>query len=368
MTQMKRLDALDSIRGISVLLVIYSHTIQLLRGRYLPGSLGVTVFFFISGFIITRLLLTEDRIDLKSFYLRRCFRLLPALLVFMAVSSLLVGLSGYSIPIADDAAVLLYYANYHSIAPHDFAVYGTDAVKSPYTVTWSLSVEEQFYMFFPLLLIACRQNLKRACAFLFAFVIAVFIWRAYLVCGIGHLAQYRIEMGSDTRMDSIVYGCILSLLFHRARESGRLRSVIDCLQGVRGVLVGAILMGTALLCRGPDASDVLAHSIQGVALMSLFIGLFWINPEPSLSRFLRNRVLVMVGAMSYSLYLYHYLAFSMARLWLSNPKEQFVATWVFGFAAAWLSYHWIEGPGKRLGSYVIAQTRKADLVVSRETA
>jgi peptidoglycan/LPS O-acetylase OafA/YrhL len=367
MIHARRIDALDSLRAISVILVIYSHSIQLLHGRYLPGSFGVTIFFFISGFIITRLLLNEENIDLKSFYLRRSFRLLPALLVFMAISTLLISLSGYTIPLADDSAVLLYYANYHSIAPHDFAVYGNNMVKSPYTVTWSLAVEEHFYLFFPLLLIACRKNMRLALLSLCTFVVGVLIWRAYLVYGIGHLPQYRTEMGSDTRMDSIVYGCILSVLMYEANRSKRVNDALDSLSGNAGLTIGLLLLMASLLCRGADLNDTLAHSIQGLGLIAIFTSLFWRNPQRQLGRLLENKLLVSIGKMSYSLYLYHYLAFSISRLWLSDPRAQFAATWVFGFAGAAISYHWIEGPGRRLGSYLIAQLPKPALVASSET-
>ena len=117
---MQRLPALDGLRAIAILCVVASHVVS----QKIPGGFGVTLFFFISGFIITRGLLKDDA--LRPFYIRRAFRLMPALVVLVAVSCLT-----QPIVYSDVAASLLYFANYHRF-------------EMSLDQTWSLAVEEHF--------------------------------------------------------------------------------------------------------------------------------------------------------------------------------------------------------------------------------
>jgi peptidoglycan/LPS O-acetylase OafA/YrhL len=344
-----RLPALDSLRAISILMVIYSHSIQLLHGTFLPGQYGVTVFFFISGFIITRLLLAQESIDLQSFYIRRWFRLAPALFVYIAASIIALGILGYTIPIGDLVSVLFYSANYHYVFSH-FATFGTHSVGSPFTVSWSLAVEEHFYLLFPLLVVMLGKQAKRIACVLATFCLAVLAWRTYLIFGQGHLPPYRIEMGTDTRLDSIAYGCLLSTLFHlAARGNHVIDGALNAFRGYRGVVVGAILILASVLMRNPDLKYSLSYSIQGVGLAGLFIALFWRNPAARLKSALEHPGLVFVGSISYSLYLYHYLGFVIGQLVLLNPAQQFLFTWTFGFAGALASFYWVENWGREAG-------------------
>jgi peptidoglycan/LPS O-acetylase OafA/YrhL len=344
-----RLPALDSLRAISIIMVVYSHSIQLLHGTFLPGQYGVTVFFFISGFIITRLLLAQDYIDLQSFYIRRWFRLAPALFVYIAASIIALGVLGYTIPLGDLVSVLFYSANYHYVFSH-FATFGSHSVGSPFTVSWSLAVEEHFYLLFPLLVVMLGKRAERIAGVLAAFCLAVLAWRTYLIFGQGHLPPYRIEMSTDTRLDSIAYGCLLSTLFHLATHGNRaIETALNALRGYRGVVVCVILILASVMMRSPDLKYSLSYSIQGVGLAALFIALFWRNPASRLKSALEHPSLVFVGSLSYSLYLYHYLGFVIGQLVLVSPAQQFLFTWTFGLAGALASYHWVENWGRDEG-------------------
>jgi peptidoglycan/LPS O-acetylase OafA/YrhL len=345
-----RLPALDSLRAISILMVIYSHSIQLLHGTFLPGQYGVTVFFFISGFIITRLLLNQEHVDLQSFYVRRWFRLAPALLVYVAASILAIALIGYTIPVGDIIAVLFYSANYHFVFAH-FATFGAQSVGSPFTISWSLAVEEHFYLMFPILILMLGRQTGRIASVLGIFCLAVLAWRTYLIFGWGHLPAYRIEMGTDTRLDSIAYGCLLSTLFHLAMQGNRAAErILDALSGYKGVtLAGILLLASTVLMRNPDLKYSLSYSIQGMGLAALFVSLFWRNPAALLKSALEYKSLVFIGSISYSLYLYHYLGFVIGQLVLVSPVQQFLFTWTFGLAGALASYYWVENWGRQVG-------------------
>ena len=329
-----------------MLTVIYSHSIQLLHGTFLPGQYGVTVFFFISGFIITRLLLNESSIDLPAFYIRRWFRLAPALFVYIAASITALGIIGYSIPIGDIVSVIFYSANYHYVFAH-FAAFGAQMVGSPFTICWSLAVEEHFYVLFPLLLLMLGQRIERLAWVLLFFCVAVLAWRAYLTFGVGHLPPYRIEVGTDTRLDSIAFGCLLATCFHLAAHGNQfLDKVFDTLRGYRGVVICGILLVASVGMRSADLKYVFSYSIQGVALAALFVSLFWRNPAAKLKSALEHPGLVYIGSISYSLYLYHYLGFVIAQLVLTDPMRQFLFTWTFGLAGALMSYYWVENLGR----------------------
>jgi peptidoglycan/LPS O-acetylase OafA/YrhL len=347
--QLDRLPALDGLRAVSILIVVLSHFMTLIGLKHVPGRLGVTIFFFISGFIITRLLLREDErtgtVRLSRFYIRRWFRLSPALLVCVAITVTVLARLGYYVPWADTAAVLFYYANYHEIFS-GFALTGSVG-ESPFVVTWSLAVEEHFYAILPLLVLICRRNLDRLLLILAIFVVAVLFWRMILVYGVGldHLHLFRVYMATDTRLDSIAYGCLLSVAFTRNYVKG----VLDRLGGSIGLALSALLLGLSLAIRNPEFRETEIYSMQGLALIPLFCALFR-GAQPSwLKTALTNRLMLFIGAISYSLYLYHYLAYVIVQHFILPPTAQMALAWILAFGAASLSYYAIEMPMRRLG-------------------
>lgn len=359
---LERLPALDGLRGVCIILVCYSHLAQLLHARHLPGTYGVTIFFFISGFIITRLLLHENsdtgRVALVPFYIRRWFRLTPALIAYVLLSLTVLAALGRSVPTADVCAVLLYYANYHEImAPFaTFASANAAGIQSPFAVAWSLAVEEHFYLLFPLLLLSLRRHTAALAWVLSGFVVFILAWRIHLACFVGEssLVPLRIYEGTDTRLDSIAYGCLLSVLMHRAAHGARFESaVLHALRGYRGVFVAAALFVISMAPRAPEFKDTAMYSLEGLGLMALFASLFGMQPVHWLKASLENRGLVFLGTISYSVYLYHYLAFVAAQLLLTNRVAEVSFAAVVGLAAALGSYHWVEVPVRRLGAELL---------------
>jgi peptidoglycan/LPS O-acetylase OafA/YrhL len=335
-----RLLALDGLRAIAILLVVVAHTIT----PRVPGGLGVTLFFFISGFIITRMLLGEDFDTgrVKPFYLRRIFRLAPALLVYILIAALAMAAVGMPIPVGDVMASLFYYANYHSfwVSP--------DGVRSPLGITWSLAIEEHFYVLFPMLLLGLRTRTERLQLALLAVLVATLLWRLVLV---GSVPDARIYEGTDTRLDSLAYGCLLSVLCHRARRGGSTK-LLDALSKPSALAAGlTILLGT-LVYRNPTFRESFRYSLQGIAFIPLFCALFWRHTAPlPLRKVLESRPMVFVGAISYSLYLYHFLGASIATALVNEQNAVIRASLALtiGFSGALLSYYVVETPARRFG-------------------
>ena len=322
--------SLDGLRAIAVLIVVVSHAGY---GDVIPGGLGVTIFFFLSGYLITTLLLDEwDRhgaITVKHFYGRRAFRLLPSLFVTLAVAYLLVAIGRLDggISVQGFFSQVFYFANYYTI----FFDHG-GTVPTGTGILWSLAVEEHFYILFPLLMwvVLRYRNARRFLIGLFAALCALALaWRMWLVTQPGFV-DIRTYYGSDTRFDSILYGALLALCLNPARlpwKPGRekMRS-IDWLV-CAGAL--ALLLGT-ILYRQPEFRESLRYSLQGIALLPLF---FYAVRYPTAGpfRLLNTRVLARLGVLSYGIYLIHDVILS------AMPADIHIPNWarfILGVALA----------------------------------
>lgn len=197
---MKRIPGLDGLRGVAIVAVFFNHT-QALSG----GFLGVDLFFALSGYLITSILLNEfemtNSISLRHFYYRRALRLLPALLVFLAIYGPRAGWRA-------TASTLFYFANWQS-----FESLG------PLVHTWSLSIEEQFYILWPMALLGMlRLKLSKAqiAVALTCLVITIILWRLFLLktC----TPWERVYRGTDTHADGLLIGCIFALVPENLRK------------------------------------------------------------------------------------------------------------------------------------------------------
>ena len=329
---MKHLPALDGLRAFAILIVATSHIVT----SVIPGGFGVTLFFFISGFIITRMMLEQDfsAASLRGFYVRRFFRLAPALFVFIAISGLAMSLLARPIPASDYLATLFYYANYHHFAL-------SDGINSPLGITWSLAVEEHFYFVFPVLFICARKNLA---AWLIGVIVAVCLWRFVLVYGL-QAPIPRTYFATDTRIDSIAWGCLLSAMIHKRDP------LLDRIGGMPARLCGVGLLLVTFIVRDNGFRETIRYSLQGLALMPFFCHLFWAPRSPGFIRAaLESRPARFIGNISYSLYLYHFLALSMAQSLFAEALEVKLFAIGCGLIAATLSYYFIENPVRRFGS------------------
>ncbi len=260
--------SLDGIRAISVLIVVLSHSDL---GALIPGGLGVTIFFFLSGYLITTLLLAEHartgKIDILKFYARRVFRLMPPLLISLAIAYGLTYtklLSG-GITLDGLAAQLFYFANYYGLFldPGNTVPDGTG-------ILWSLAVEEHFYIFYPLMLtlmLGAALRPRAIATLLGTGCLVILAWRVYLVHSPGFVSD-RTYYASDTRIDSIIYGCILAVIANPMRDRQRGDTMSLGQWAVLATALGTFLM--TLLYRDFAFRETIRYSLQGLALMPLF--------------------------------------------------------------------------------------------------
>ena len=195
--------SLDGIRALAVGRVFVAHSGL---ERWVPGGLGVTVFFVLSGFLITTLMRAEQRdtgsISYRAFYLRRALRLMPPLLVVVALALLIseLGWTDGEFTLGGLLSVILYLGNYYVIA-EDFA-----GLPVGLGVVWSLAVEEHFYVFYPPLALLLMRAARPALASwaMVGLCTVVLAWRCYLATQPG--MEAHIGMATDTRIDAILVG------------------------------------------------------------------------------------------------------------------------------------------------------------------
>lgn len=335
--------SLDGLRAVSILIVFLAHARV---STYLPGGFGVTVFFFLSGFLITTLFYREaerhGRIDLKAFYIRRLLRLSPPLFVTLAVVYTLVALGifrGRIDPLAITSQTFYFFNYYATLVP------GATEGARGLGVLWSLSVEEHFYLIYPwifVLLLAGRLRVGH----LWLILGAILVWRAIRLMVLGG-APIDIYMSTDTRLDSILYGAVLASMNAQGISA---RVFPDTPVRRNLLLAGACLvLGGSLLWRAPAFSETLGYSLQGLALMPIF---HYAVSRPDLPVFrpLNWDWMRLLGFYSYTIYLAH-------KVVLSNLHGQFpgVPPLVQAFAAgavcllyAVVLNRYIEQPVRRL--------------------
>ncbi|MEI8243458.1 MAG: acyltransferase [bacterium] len=295
----EHIPSLDGLRAVSILLVFVSHCNL---EHLVPGGLGVTLFFFLSGFLITTLLRQEfesrGRISLRNFYLRRIFRIWPPFYLVLLVSAALtlLGVLPGHVSCAGLTAQLLHFANYNLIWFQNAIPVGTG-------VYWSLAIEEHFYLLFPMLyILLCSRgvSVRRQAAILAAICGAILVWRCWLVFGL-HVANARTYYASDTRFDNILYGCLLAIAANPVMDR---QIVADKWMKYVFFPAGIGLLLVTLLVRNDSFRETLRYSLQGVAMVPILVAAIRF-PEWTVFRWLNYRWISFLGVISYSLYLVH---------------------------------------------------------------
>jgi peptidoglycan/LPS O-acetylase OafA/YrhL len=329
---------LDGVRGVAILLVLGQHA---MTRPLIDGFVGVTVFFCLSGYLITTLLVSElhsGTIDLRAFYRRRVARLCPALVVVVAATLvvLLIGRQdlGVGRTLAPAGAAVSYTTNVFDWTNHLFAT------KDYFNYTWSLSVEEQFYLLWPLALLAVYRRRPRVFAALTAACIgAVLALDLYL--GLSRAVQYDQHeyFGSDTNALPILVGSLLALVLHH----GWLSRTLRCLAW--GAPVAAALL--TVVARRDDTHRVSLVIVAGTALtLVMMIGIVT-RPRSAVGALLATRPMRWLGERSYSIYLWNVLARIGVLACLGHTMVGDVA-WVATFLVlAEASFRWVERPLRR---------------------
>lgn len=321
--------ALDGLRGVAIALVILSHAhVPLFDGAFF----GVDVFFVLSGFLITSLLLielqAEGQLDYWRFYRRRLLRLMPALLLFLAVYVLVAPLlwPGQTDAPTDALVSALYLADY-----------GIAFFDQPASLLhmWSLSVEEHFYLIWPpllaLLVARCRRgHVWRAIAVLW---LLAALWR--LLCVAWDQPFYQVFFRFDTRATGLLAGALLAALLHE--QPGFIARARRHLPGALWLpLAVPLLMGL-----GWDSRDALSWgmpAVEGAAVVALVAVQ---RQRGMVYRMLSLPALVKLGQLSYGVYLWHYPVVRYLRADLPWPWVVLLGG-AISLALAALSYHGIE--------------------------
>jgi len=325
--------SLDGMRGVAVMAVMGLH-------NYVPfcagGTIGVDIFFVLSGFLITSLLLEEwnrsGRISFRDFYIRRALRLLPALFVFLLVlqAYVLLRLRGSDFWQMERAtlAVLGYVANWAK-------AFGVDLRALNHA--WSLSIEEQFYFVWPAafwLMLRFRRSPRWIVCALALAIAGIALRRALMY---EPALETRIFNGSDTRFDELLAGCLLAV--------GLGAGLIRAFRALPYLVLAAIILILWGIYR-PIGWGRMARF--GWVALEISVGLIMLylvtRSGTLLHRVLEARWLVWVGRVSYGLYLWHAPVGSKVGGWpLPDPLKPLVG-FALSFAVAGISYRWVEQP------------------------
>jgi peptidoglycan/LPS O-acetylase OafA/YrhL len=350
---------LDGLRALSIALVMGVHGLGPISesiARPLNGWVGVDVFFVISGFLITSLLAQEvastGTLSVKRFWMRRVLRIMPAYYFFLLVMAVWLGAEAF--PALTVAAT--YLTDYDSALGWG----NLGRYRSLLGHTWSLAVEEQFYLLWPALfyvVLAYRSKkvlYDRGLITTTAAIALVVAWRAYLVTT--GASNDRLYLAFDTRFDAILTGCLAALLWAAPAWQGRIRSGLAS-AWTPWIIVAGLLLSAANLGFPHDRGLpfwVVALPLQNALVAVLILSLL-VHPYSRITTFFSQRVLTWIGRLSYSLYLWHVMVFygvdhkAPVTQWLgvTGYSADFVreALKLVGvLAVACLSYYMVERP------------------------
>jgi peptidoglycan/LPS O-acetylase OafA/YrhL len=337
---------LDGIRALAVGFVVSAHYALI---PYTPGGFGVTLFFFLSGYLITTLFYSEFgstfKISISQFYLRRWLRLTPPLVlsvvlgtVFYRVTRNAVG--GQAVPTGTTMAALLYYTNYYDLS------WGMEPAKViPFGINWSLAIEEHFYLIWPLLLCRNIRNAQRLCLVVTALCVGVLAWRFAARNVLSVSADYTY-MATDCRIDSILYGALLRILF----ETCWAPAAVRLLRARMCQLLALLALLATFIIRDENFRQTLRYTMQGIALMPLFTAVLCDDPKTLVRRALSSRPMVLIGQLSYSIYLFHLLARTPGEVYFGSPYgvRSVVSGLILTGAIAYFLFIFVEQPIARL--------------------
>jgi peptidoglycan/LPS O-acetylase OafA/YrhL len=335
---------LDALRGISILLVFLHH----LYFPLMPGGfLGVDVFFVLSGFLITCLLVEEwDRkssISLKDFYIRRVLRLMPALLFLILI------IAGFALIFLDkNRAIETYQGIWLTLSYASNWLYALRyfSASNPLGITWSLAIEEQFYLTWPLLLgLSLRFKLGRRWILYILILAIVLIPLHRKILVMEGADVLRLYYASDTRADALLIGCLVGLLVSwKLLPHHKIFEIFMKFLATVGAIYFGYMVGTA------SWTDLMLYQDGGYTLVALSVApllvvlIVW--PPKWALLVQKFTPLVWIGRISYGLYLWHWPVreFVYQKQILPSSAAQLATVLILSLLLTALSYHVIEKP------------------------
>lgn len=353
---------LDGIRAIAVIMVLAYH---LKLALFKSGFLGVTVFFVLSGYLITGILISEveeeGTIDLKNFWLRRIRRLVPAVMsmaVVIIFVSAVVNKIIFTKGCKDFLASVLGFNNWWQIF-NKISYFEAAGVPSPFTHCWSLAIETQFYLIYPLILLGIYKLVKsrgegRAKrGLLFAGVTLLLALISVILMIVLFDPQQdasRVYYGTDTRAFSLLFGALLAILWEYRMVPRRLSASVNM---VLGSVSFAVLLVMTIAINGSSNFWYRGGQFFGTILTVLMV--YAVSGRKTwLSRFLSNPVLKWMGDHSYSIYLWHYPIILLISKGIKASWWITLIEIVLSVVLAELSYRFIETPIRHgiIGEYL----------------
>lgn len=353
---------LDGIRAIAVIMVLAYH---LKLALFKSGFLGVTVFFVLSGYLITGILISEveeeGTIDLKNFWLRRIRRLVPAVMsmaVVIIFVSAVVNRIIFTKGCKDFLASVLGFNNWWQIF-NKVSYFEAAGVPSPFTHCWSLAIETQFYLIYPLILLGIyklaksRGEGRAKRGLLFAGVTLMLALISVILMIVLFDPQQdasRVYYGTDTRAFSLLFGALLAILWDYRMVPRRLSASVNM---VLGSVSFAVLLVMTIAINGSSNFWYRGGQFVGTILTVLVIYTV-LGRKTWLSRFLSNPVLKWIGDRSYSIYLWHYPIILLISKGIKASWWITLIEIVLSVVLAELSYRFIETPIRHgiIGEYL----------------
>lgn len=357
----KYLPSIDSLRALAVLAVIIYHV----DVNYLPGGfLGVDLFFVLSGYLISSLIIKEYKktgsLNLYNFYIRRARRLLPAVyFMITVVLVVMVMFNGVLLKKSHLDAIFgyIYSSNWWYIF-HKLDYFDSFGSQSPFKHLWSLAIEEQFYMIFPLLFLLINRKKKDKDGFYklnrnFLYVILGVI----LVSLIAHIILFdinnisRIYFGTDTRAFSLLVGVVGAILYPMDKLNTKITPQENLLYSVVSLISIAALI-TIMIYTSEYNTWLYRGGFLLVAILGIIIIISSGKQHTVMAKLLSFKPVVFIGKISYSLYLWHFpvLVLTTPVSEIGKPNIFFVVLRIIlTFILAIISYALVETPIRKLG-------------------
>ncbi len=338
-----RINSLDGLRGFAVILVLVFHS-------FMPftfgGFIGVDIFFVLSGFLITTLLLKEydtcKTISFRNFYMRRALRLAPALII--VVTSFYIYSQYFMVGEKQEMAFVAVLGTLFYIA--NLAVAFDWFPMSYLLPTWSLSIEEQFYFFWPILLLLLLNGLKnRKNLIITISLIIIFLWINRTILVFNGASINRLYFGSDTHFDGLFVGCLSALLIAEFKNRNfNVNGILHKYKTIIPVLaIGFYVVSTIVL--GNEIRVLYIWYFPLLEIVSaVLISFLYLQKNDRTVFLFSNKFLTWLGKISYGLYLWHWFIYRVMSD--AGATGGYIALYGAGASIliAALSYYLIEKP------------------------